>query len=227
MRHEKLWVFAVLPIAVINLGMMFSIGTYFALAATQPALVAGFGQGQLSFALSMFICIVEWSFAGALIRRIGWTGARNLVSPNSSLWKFRRLSALLVFIVLNGIFAAYIAFTIWTQGSWYRIDGLAGWQKIVMLTFLPFTAGFCEELIWRGYIFTQLETRSYGLVKAIVLSAISFALIHGITLPDKLLTTFSFGIVAGLYYAKERNLIPLMTTHIVMDVWSFGLSIFS
>ena len=104
------------------------------------------------------------------------------------------------------------------------MEGLDMWRKIVMLTVLPFTAGFCEELIWRGYIFTQLEARGYGLAKAIVFSAISFALIHGITLPDKLLTTFLFGIVAGLYYARERNLIPLMIAHIVMDVWSFGLS---
>lgn len=96
-----------------------------------------------------------------------------------------------------------------------------------MLTFLPITAGFCEELIWRGYIFTQLEARGYRLAKAIVLSAISFALVHGIWVPDKLLTTFLFGIVAGLYYARKRNLIPLMITHIVMGVWSFGLSVFS
>ena len=101
-----------------------------------------------------------------------------------------------------------------------RIEGLDTWQKIVMLTFLPLTAGFCEELIWRGYIFTQLETRGYGLAKAIVFSAISFALLHGVWLPDKLLTTFCFGIVAGFYYARERTLVPLMIAHIVMDVWS-------
>ena len=225
MRQEKLWVYSVLPIIILNFGMMLGIGTYFALAATQSTLVAGFSQGQLSFALSIFICIVEWIFAGALIRRLKRTGIRNLIAPNTSLWNIRWLSTLIVFIVLNAIFATYIVYTIWTQGSWYRIADLAVWQKIVMLTVLPITAGFCEELIWRGYIFTQLQVRGYGLTKAIVLSAISFALIHGITLPDKLLTTFCFGVVAGFYYARERNLIPLMITHIVMDVWSFGLSV--
>jgi membrane protease YdiL (CAAX protease family) len=80
-------------------------------------------------------------------------------------------------------------------------------------------------LIWRGYVITRLEARGYGLAKAIVLSAISFALIHGIWLPDKLLTTFLFGIVAGFYYARERRLAPLMIAHIVIDVWSFGLSV--
>ncbi|MBI5029780.1 MAG: CPBP family intramembrane metalloprotease [Chloroflexi bacterium] len=227
MQQGKLWGYSVLPIFVINLGMMLAIGAYFALATTQPALVAGFDQGQLSFALSMFICIVEWAFAVSLIRRLNLMGIRTLIAASASLWKFQWLPALIVFVVLNAIFAAYIVFTIWTQGSWYRIEGLDAWQKIVMLVVVPLTAGFCEELIWRGYIFTQLEARGYGLEKAIVLSAVSFALIHGIMLPDKLLTTFLFGVVAGLYYARERNLIPLMQTHIVMDVWSFGLSVSS
>lgn len=227
MIKEKLWVYSVLPIIILNLGILLAIVTYFALAATQPTVVAGFSQGQLSFGLSIFICIVEWTFTGLLIRQIHWTGVRDLIAPRTALWKFRGLPALAVFVALNAIFAGYVVFVAWANGSWYRIEGLDAWQKIMMLTFLPFTAGFCEELIWRGYILTRLEVRGYGLAKVIVLSAISFALIHGITLPDKLLTTFLFGIVAGLYYARERNLIPLMITHIFMDVWSFGLSVFS
>lgn len=227
MRRERLWVYSVLPIIILNLGMMLAIGTYFALAATQPMLVAGFSQGQLSFALSVFICIVEWSFAILLIRQLKWTGIRELIASTASLWKFRRWPALGVFVVLNAIFSAYIAFTLWTNGSWYRIEGLGAWQNIVMVTLLPLTAGFCEELIWRGYIVTQLEARGHKVWRAIVLSAISFALIHGITLPAKLMTTFCFGMVAGWYYARERNLVPLMFTHIVVDVWSFGLSVFS
>ena len=34
--------------------------------------------------------------------------------------------------------------------------------------------------------------------------------------------TFLFGIVTGYYYVRERNLIPLMITHAVVDFWSFG-----
>jgi membrane protease YdiL (CAAX protease family) len=225
MRQEKLWVYAVLPIIVINLGMIFAIVSYFALAATQPTLVAGLSLGQLSFGLSLFICIVEWIFGILLLRRLKLTGTGDLVAPSAAFWKFRRLPALAVFVALNIIFAAYVVFVAWANGSWYRIEGLAAWQKIVMLILIPLSAGFCEELIWRGYIFTQLEARGYGLAKVIILSAISFALLHGVWLPDKLLTTFLFGIVAGFYYARERNLVPLMITHIVMDVWSFGLSV--
>ncbi len=227
MRQEKLWVYSVLPIIILNLGILLVVVTYFAIAATQPTMIAGFGQGQLSFALSLFVCIVEWSFAGLLIRRIGWAGVRNLIAPRASLWRFRWLPALIVFAALNLLFAGYVGWVAWTNGTWYRIEGLDVWQKIVMLVVVPLTAGLCEELLWRGYIITQLEARNHTIRRAIALAAISFALIHGIWLPDKLLTTFLFGIIAGLYYARERNLVPLMIAHIVMDVWSFGLSIFS
>jgi membrane protease YdiL (CAAX protease family) len=226
MRKEKLWVYSILPIIILNLGMIFAIVTYFALTATQPILVAGFSLGQLSFGLSIFICIVEWTFASLLIIQIHWACVSNLIAPRTSLWKFRWLPALTVFVALNVIFAGYVVFVAWSNGSWYHIEGLAAWQKIVMLILIPLSAGFCEELIWRGYIFTQLGARGYGLAKVIILSAISFALLHGVWLPDKLLTTFLFGIVAGFYYARERNLVPLIIAHIVMDVWSFGLSVF-
>ncbi len=225
MQRQRLWVYAVLPPVVLNLGMLLGIGAYFALAATQPSVVAGFNQGQLSFTLSLFICIVEWTFAGLLVGQIGTVGMGRLIARDGPFWRFGGRPALAVFVVLNAIFAAYVVFTIWVNGSWYRIEGLDAAQKFFMLVVLPITAGFCEELIWRGYVFSRLQARGNGLAKAIILSAISFALIHGITLPDKLLTTFAFGVVAAHYYARERNLAPLMLTHIVMDIWSFGLSV--
>lgn len=225
MRRDRLWVFAILPAVVLNMGLILASGAYFALAAMRPEWVAGVSLGQFSFGLSLFICVAEWGFASLLIRQLGLTGTRELIAPKASFWRFCRLPALIVFVVLNAIFAAYVAFTIWAIGSWYRIEGLAAWQVAVMLILVPVTAGFCEELIWRGYLLTRLEARGHRTWRAIALSAVSFALIHGVFLPDKVLTTLLFGIVAGIYYARARTLLPLMMTHIVMDVWSFGLSV--
>lgn len=194
MREEKLWVYAVLPVVVLNLGLLLAIVAYFGLAATQPALLAGFGQAQLSFVLSVFICIVEWNFSISLVRRLGWAGARMLVAQAKSVWEFKRTPAPLIFIILNGIFAAYVAYVIVANGPWYCIEGLSTWQVIFMLAVVPATA-------------------------------VSFALIHGIWLSDKLPATFLIGLVASFYYAREHNLVPLMTAHMFMDVWSFGLSV--
>ena len=38
--------------------------------------------------------------------------------------------------------------------------------------------------------------------------------------------TLLFGIVTGYYYVRERNLIPLMITHAMVDLWSFGWFLF-
>ncbi|MBN2146895.1 MAG: CPBP family intramembrane metalloprotease, partial [Anaerolineales bacterium] len=60
----------------------------------------------------------------------------------------------------------------------------------------------------------------------VLLSSLSFAAIHGVFLPDKLLVTFLLGIISTVYYLKERNLAPLMLTHWFVDMWSFGLFMF-
>jgi membrane protease YdiL (CAAX protease family) len=43
--------------------------------------------------------------------------------------------------------------------------------------------------------------------------------------PDKLAIIFLFGLIAGWYYYRERNLAPLMVTHALPDLWSVGLVI--
>jgi membrane protease YdiL (CAAX protease family) len=99
---------------------------------------------------------------------------------------------------------------------------LALWQKILFITLVPLTAAFTEELIWRGHIISGFELRGRSSMQAVLLSALSFALIHGVFMPDRLLMTFLFGIVAGYYYMRERNLVPLMFAHWLVDLWGFG-----
>ena len=59
-----------------------------------------------------------------------------------------------------------------------------------------------------------------------MISSVSFALIHGVFFPDKLLFTFLIGLILGFYYQKKRLLLPLMLTHWIMDLWSFGIFYF-
>jgi len=59
--------------------------------------------------------------------------------------------------------------------------------------------------------------------KAILLSSVSFAVIHGFFLVDKIIVTTLFGAIAGLYYVRERNLPVLMATHVALDVIAFSL----
>jgi membrane protease YdiL (CAAX protease family) len=60
---------------------------------------------------------------------------------------------------------------------------------------------------------------------AIILSSVSFAAIHGVFLVDKLILAFILELGAGLYFIRERNLLPLMFSHFVANFWTFGLSV--
>lgn len=95
-----------------------------------------------------------------------------------------------------------------------------------MVLGVPIQAAFCEELIWRGHILPTLIAKGRSRMTAVLLAAISFAALHGVFLIDKLLLSFLLGIMTGWYYLSERNLLPLMISHFVVDVWTFGISVF-
>jgi membrane protease YdiL (CAAX protease family) len=97
-------------------------------------------------------------------------------------------------------------------------------QAVFYLVVNPFTAGVVEELVWRGYLIEGLLATGRTETRAILLSSVSFAFIHGFVLVDKLLVTTIFGAIAGLYYVRERNLPVLMATHIALDVIAFYLA---
>jgi membrane protease YdiL (CAAX protease family) len=224
--RDRLWVYMVLPTVILNLAGCLIFGTYYGLAAEKQELVSGIVPGQLNFLLYMVVLVVEWAFAFSLLFKLRRAGAsiRDLIAPSGAPWRFRWLPALLVFVAFNGIFAVYIG------AWWFRglrpYEGLMTWQRVLIIALIPLSAAFCEELIWRGYIITRLEARGTKAWSAILISATSWALIHGIFLPDRVAVTFLIGVVTGFYFVRERNLVPLMVTHAVVNLWSFGLLLF-
>jgi len=226
-KQDRLWVYMILPAVILNLGGVIVFGIYYGLASQRPEIVAGIGPGQFNFVLYLFINVVEWLFAISIIRKLRQadTPLMGLIAPRGDPWKFRWAPAVLLFFMFNAIFFAYFALITRATWTWSMFEGLNIWQRLFLIGFIPVSAGFCEEVIWRGYIITRLEARGRRRWPAILLSATSFALIHGL-MPDKLLVTFLIGIVTGLYFTEERNLIPLMVTHAIVDLWSFGLFLF-
>jgi len=229
-ESENVWPYVVWPPIVLNIGAIVLLGVYafrYAASSTQAPAAIQTNFGQIQFALSVFIFLVEWFFALLLIyhyRRSNqsiWT----LFSPGGNPLRLRWGPAILLFVVANGIFLGYILYLLATMPDLTYRD-MNPVQIILFLLLTPLTAGFTEELIWRGHIITGFELRGKSSWAALLISAVSFALIHGVFLPDKLLVTLILGIVFGIYYVRERALVPLMFTHWLMDVWSFGIFFF-
>lgn len=231
--HGSTWLFGVLPPLILNAGALLLYGAYYALQAVNSAAVQGVSQAEIQFLMYGFIFIIEWVFALALIARMARRGVhlRQLIAPSGDLFSFRALPAVLVFLFVNAALGAYVLVAAKLYGQWPRMDDLQVWQRAFMLLPVPLTAAFCEELIWRGHLIPELEVRrrmagrKRAAATAVVLVAISFATIHGIFLLDKLVLTFILGVGMGIYYTRERHLVPLMFSHFVADVWTFALSV--
>lgn len=225
---KNVWPYVVWPPVILNIGAVILIGGIYAYqyaASTGPpseTIQVNFGQTQ--FALSILIVLVEWFFAGMLLFRYRKANEsiRPLFSRTGKLLEFRWGPAILLFFLFNLIFIGYILYLVARMPDLsYRDMNILQVGLFIILT--PLTAAFTEELIWRGHIITGLEQRGMKIWPALLISAGSFALIHGVFLPDKLLVTFILGLVTGIYYFKERNLLPIMFTHWFVDIWSFGV----
>jgi len=171
--------------------------------------------------LSVFL--TEWLLAFTIIRRLRKQGfsIKEVITPKK---EFKPIPAILVFVSLNALFPTYIILSLMLNRIPYMY-GLTLLEVVFFIIVSPITAGFVEELIWRGYFIEKLLARGDSKWRAILLSSISFAFIHGFFLIDKLIVTFLFGIIAGLYYFQERHLPVLILSHVTVDVIAFALAI--
>ena len=226
-QKRSLWIYTVLPPVILNIGAILIFGSYYALRATNPDLVSEIQPDQVQFLAYVFIFIVEWAFALLLLKQQAAVGRNlaSLIAPDGRIWGFKLPPALLLFIFFNTIFVIYFFVVSALYGRWPSFDNLSTWQRMFIVLAVPVQAAFCEELIWRGHIIPEYKARGKTGFSAIVLSAISFALIHGIFLIDKLILTFILGLAAGFYYLRERNLLPLMISHYIADLWTFALTV--
>jgi uncharacterized protein len=79
-------------------------------------------------------------------------------------------------------------------------------------------AGFCEELVYRGYLQRQLWSLTRSLPLALVLQAAVFAGGHLYQGWKPALVTAIYGLVFGLVAAWRRSIIPGAIAHAVVDI---------
>jgi membrane protease YdiL (CAAX protease family) len=79
-------------------------------------------------------------------------------------------------------------------------------------------AGVCEELVFRGYLQTQLWALSGRLPLAIVLQALVFGLAHLYQGWRPALLTVAYGLAFGALAAWRRSILPGAIAHALIDV---------
>jgi hypothetical protein len=88
-----------------------------------------------------------------------------------------------------------------------------------LVAFIPLavTAGFCEEVVFRGYLLKQFERLTSSTSTAIIGQAIVFSLAHGY---HQTVVGFvhKFGLAFGALATWRKSLVPGIIAHILLDL---------
>jgi|GEM_PF-639598 len=99
------------------------------------------------------------------------------------------------------------------------VSVLPWWSRMYFVCIAPFTAGIFEEIIWRWFGISSLESFT-DTKKAVVIQALAFGIWHGLSLHAVI--TFLIGLVYGYFFVKRRKLLALSIAHILTDIIGFG-----
>ncbi|HEV8718871.1 MAG TPA: CPBP family intramembrane glutamic endopeptidase, partial [Candidatus Binatia bacterium] len=83
---------------------------------------------------------------------------------------------------------------------------------------ISLSAGFCEELVYRGFGIAALKHLGVPLWGAIIASSISFMFIHGIGPIPLMAGPFVGGIGFAIIYVVSKGLLPVMVIHAGSDL---------
>ena len=89
--------------------------------------------------------------------------------------------------------------------------------EVVLFLATSLTAGFCEELIYRGYLQRQFTALTDAVAGGIALQAITFALSHGYQGWKYVLLIAVLATMLGLLAHLRRSLRPGMIAHALQD----------
>ena len=136
--------------------------------------------------------------------------------------------------IATGAWIGFLAFTLVLQA----IVGQAEKQKIVdqfgahsshllwLLTFLMLgvVAPFCEEFLFRGFIFSTLWRRLPLAAAALITGALFGALHLGGSAPELTIALGFFGALLCLVRATTGSIVPCMAAHALNNSISYGVS---
>lgn len=180
--------------------------------------------------------LLLWTMTAAALRIYGWAALRESpVAPTA--W----LSAHgIAGVVLGAVVAAY--FVIGLQPLLQSLRG-ARWRQAyaaavrrhgaafpgllpnnalecTAFVLLSLTAGFCEEVLFRGFLicFLHVSAPNVPLAGALVVSSAVFGLNHAYQGVRGVLSTAVAGLAFGLVFLMSGDLIPGIVLHAVVDL---------
>jgi membrane protease YdiL (CAAX protease family) len=184
--------------------------------------------------LYLSLIAAEWGLAWYVwrgIRRQGAIGLRELVGGR---WRGARdllrdtTLAIGAWAVWTTLMAAWTAWTACaTATRWAGAATAAdtinpllprGLVEVALWVVLSLSAGFCEELVFRGYLFRQFESLLGGRWSALALQAVLFGVSHGYQGGAACLKITLYGVLFGMLALWRDSLRPGMMGHAFTDI---------
>ncbi|HEX8175508.1 MAG TPA: CPBP family intramembrane glutamic endopeptidase [Pyrinomonadaceae bacterium] len=133
--------------------------------------------------------------------------------------------------VLIDLSLAIVLWVIWMtfQSVWTRLFGsghAASIQsllpqqpaEVALWVLLSISAGFCEELIFRGYFLRQFASLTRSTWLALLMQALLFGVSHGYQGLDSTVKITIYGGLFGLLAVWRRSLRPGIAAHVLTDI---------
>jgi len=217
-RHRRTWTAAAIPLILVFF-ILGQLATIF--GVLKPM---GFHQADLETQWEP-LTIQLLGFGVSALLLLGWAWLFERRTPAALGLNGRALARYGRGLLVGAGFLLGVIGLIWIPGG-YRVEGLGVWTAPAPLLFLPFLAlfvgfmvqGGTEELLMRGWLM-QLVASRHGLVLAIVINSLLFALMHGgniapsLELALALVNLLLFSGLVSLYAIKEGSLWGVCAWH--------------
>ena len=136
-------------------------------------------------------------------------------------WRYLLICAAVALVVLNAVTLIPLALGS-TESRWRRRPGSgASWLVIVLTSPLQAAA---EEIFFRGYLMQALGSLVAHPAFGVVVSALIFALMHGVQNPALFLNRLGFGLLAGVLVWRTGGLEAGIGAHVVNNICAYVIA---
>jgi len=164
------------------------------------------------------IWLISW------LKKVGWSDF-GLDRPESWSKTIKMALGAMLIVQIVGTLQFFLSKSPQDLNSYQ--EAMTPWRLLGFIVISWTTAGFGEEIIWRGFFMKQIarlfgEQKSSSWVIGLVLSSIGFGLVHFHQGPGGMLGAGFIGLVYGIFYlVSGRNLWVTIIAHGLTDTTSF------
>lgn len=198
------------------------VALIYAIAVLEHLVSRHIPHHQVPFRFEARVFIVEWSFFFVAYRGIRDSGVRFADAMGRGPWSslpelWKDITAALIVVLLIYINDHLLRYL----GPFNRssLGHATTGSQYVFTLFVAVSAGFTEEVIFRGLLLPQFHLLTGNIAAATVIQSFVFALAHGVNQsPTLFLNHCCSGCLFAFLAIRRKSLWPAILAHVLFDV---------